>query len=67
MELARRDHVPPYIVFTDKTLNEMSTYLPDTKEKMLQIGGVGNHKYEKYGKDFEQVIREYCKAVTVDE
>lgn len=62
MELAKRAHVPPYIIFNDKTLHEMSTYLPDDKEKMLRITGVGNHKYEKYGADFERVIREYCRG-----
>ena len=63
MELAKKEHVPPYIVFADKTLTEMSTYLPDDKEKMLKVSGVGNHKYEKYGEAFEEVIREYCRSI----
>lgn len=59
MQIARQEHVPPYIVFSDKTLNEMCAYMPDTEEKMLQINGVGKNKYEKYGVQFEQLIREY--------
>ncbi len=66
MELAKKEHVPPYIVFADKTLTEMSTYLPDDKEKMLKVSGVGNHKYEKYGEAFEEVIREYCREHRID-
>lgn len=66
MELAKKEHVPPYIVFADKTLIEMSTYLPDDGEKMLQISGVGNHKYEKYGEAFEKEIREYCREHRID-
>lgn len=66
MELAKKEHVPPYIVFADKTLTEMSTYLPDDREKMLQVSGVGNHKYEKYGEAFERAIREYCREHRID-
>ena len=44
----------------------MSTYLPDDKEKMLKVSGVGNHKYEKYGEAFEEVIREYCREHRID-
>lgn len=66
MELAKKEHVPPYVVFADKTLTEMSTYLPDDREKMLQISGVGNHKYGKYGEAFEKEIREYCREHRID-
>ena len=58
-EMAQKNHVPPYIIFSDKTLKEMSTYLPSTKEAMLQINGVGEKKYEKYGKEFMNLIQEY--------
>lgn len=66
MELAKKEHVPPYVVFADKTLTEMSTCLPDDREKMLQISGVGNHKYGKYGEAFEKEIREYCREHRID-
>ena len=51
--------VPAYVVFTDKTLQEMSTYLPVTRDEMLEISGVAQAKYEKYGELFMNVIREY--------
>lgn len=47
-KMAQEAKVPPYIIFSDKTLRQMSTYLPVTKEEMLSINGVGNSKYEKY-------------------
>lgn len=58
-QIAREAKVPPYIIFTDKTLLEMSIHLPDTKEEMLQISGVAEAKYNKYGKRFIDCIREY--------
>lgn len=60
-EMAQQTHVPPYIIFSDKTLKEMSTYLPSTKTDMLKINGVGNNKYEKYGEEFMKLIREYTE------
>lgn len=58
-ETARAMHVPAYVVFTDRTLLEMSGYLPVTREEMLAITGVAQAKYEKYGEQFMTVIREY--------
>lgn len=58
-ETARAMHVPAYVVFTDKTLLEMSGYLPVTREEMLAITGVAQAKYEKYGELFMAVIRSY--------
>ena len=58
-ETARSMKVPAYVVFTDKTLQEMSTYLPTTRDEMLEISGVAQAKYEKYGEQFMQVIRTY--------
>ena len=56
---ARSENVPPYVVFSDATLVEMATYLPQTAEEMRRISGVGELKLEKYGADFLEVIREY--------
>lgn len=57
--MAKRQGVPAYVIFTDKTLGEMSTFLPACREEMLQISGVGVTKYEKFGREFEALIREY--------
>jgi ATP-dependent DNA helicase RecQ len=58
-EIAQKEHMPPYIIFSDKTLKEMSSYLPKTKEAMLNIHGVGANKLEKYGEVFLKVILEH--------
>jgi ATP-dependent DNA helicase RecQ len=55
-ELATRDNMPPYVVFSDKSLKEMESALPRTKEEMLDISGVGEIKFEKYGYLFLEKI-----------
>ena len=52
MELAKKDRVPPYLVFTDKTLTQMCQLHPKTKEEMLMVSGVGENKFRKYGEAF---------------
>lgn len=61
-ERAQKEHVPPYIIFSDKTLKEMSTYLPVTREEMLKMNGVGTVKFEKYGKEFMEIISAYAEG-----
>ena len=51
-EIARREKVPPYMVFSDKTLIHMCILKPTNKEEMLQVTGVGEYKFEKYGQEF---------------
>lgn len=51
-EIAREEKVPPYIVFSDKTLTHMCVVKPTTKDEMLTVTGVGEFKYEKYGNRF---------------
>ena len=60
-KMAQEAKMPPYIIFSDKTLRQMSTYLPVTKEEMLSINGVGNSKYEKYGEAFAEEIRNFIR------
>ncbi|MEF9839751.1 MAG: DNA helicase RecQ [Lachnospiraceae bacterium] len=57
MEIAKQEKVPPYIVFSDKTLNHMCQLLPKNREEMLQVSGVGEVKYEKYGNPFLEIIK----------
>ena len=61
LSIARKEKVPPYIIFGDKSLLQMSQSLPTSKEEMLEITGVGEVKYEKYGEQFEKVIRSFLK------
>ena len=58
---ARDENVPPYVIFSDATLIEMATYLPHDIDEIRQISGVGDVKLEKYGRDFVNEIRNYCK------
>lgn len=51
-QIAAEEKVPPYMVFSDKTLTHMCIVKPATKEEMLSVSGVGEYKYEKYGERF---------------
>jgi len=51
-EIAKKEGKPAYIVFGDKTLKEMANHLPQDKEQMLNINGVGEVKFERYGEKF---------------
>lgn len=64
-EYAQREHVPPYVVFDDTALIEMSTYMPITSEHFLVIRGVGNKRYEKYGADFLNTIKQYVEEEAI--
>jgi ATP-dependent DNA helicase RecQ len=59
-QIAAREQVPPYIIFSDATLNELSAYLPHTREDLTRINGFGSVKLEKYGAIFLQCILDYC-------
>lgn len=57
-EIAREESLPPYLIFSDKTLIDMCVKLPMERVEMLSVTGVGEHKYEKYGERFLGCIRE---------
>ena len=63
LEIAREEKMPPYIVFNDKTLIDMCAKTPTTKSDMLNVSGVGENKYGKYGERFIAVIKEYAKQL----
>lgn len=58
MEIAKEEKVPPYIVFSDKTLTHMCMVKPKSRTEMLTVSGVGEYKYEKYGERFLACIRQ---------
>jgi ATP-dependent DNA helicase RecQ len=66
-ELADASNVPPYVIFSDKTLAQMAAYFPQTKEGLLNMSGMGRVKYERYGADFLAVIKEYCRENRIEE
>jgi len=57
-EIAKREQVPPYIVFSDRTLIHMCIVKPTTKQEMLNVSGVGEFKYNKYGESFLMCVKE---------
>jgi ATP-dependent DNA helicase RecQ len=57
--LAEEQQVPPYVVFSDKSLHEMCRYYPVTSMDMRNISGVGDAKLQRYGDYFIREIQEY--------
>ena len=62
-EIASEEGVPPYIIFSDRTLIDMCIKLPENEEQFLDVSGVGAHKLEKYGERFLKVIREFKESL----
>ena len=62
MALARVKRVPPYIICSDKTLNDMARRKPMTKEGMMAVYGMGAIKVRDYGDTFLRVIRDYVNS-----
>ncbi len=58
-EIAREKSVPPYVIFSDKTLVDMCVKAPFEKQEMMKVTGVGENKYEWYGERFFKVIFEF--------
>ena len=71
-EIAQEERKAPYMIFGDGTLREMSIKYPITKEEILEVSGVGEIKYERYGERFIEIIKAYViennieKEVAVD-
>ncbi|MEO1262004.1 MAG: DNA helicase RecQ [Bacteroidota bacterium] len=62
LDLARQQGVPPYIVFSDATLEEMAAERPATELDMMQISGLGEVKMRNYGRIFLKAIRDFLLA-----
>ena len=62
-EIAREKGIPPYLVFSDKTLVDMCVRLPMNREEMMDVNGMGAFKYEKYGERFLACIMEYTGGI----
>ena len=65
-EIAKEEGIAPYMVFGDATLKNMASVYATNKEEMLNISGVGQIKYEKYGKRFEDIIEKYIEEKNID-
>ncbi len=59
-KLASEKNVPPFIIFGDRTLIEMATYLPQTPESLSTLFGVGTQKLAAFGPKFLTIIQDYA-------
>ena len=58
-QLAQDAGIPPFVVFSDKTLQDMVVKMPMTEEAFLEVNGVGQAKLERYGEAFMKEIKAY--------
>ncbi len=56
LDIAREENMPPYIIFSDRTLIDMAVKVPLSEEEMLAVSGVGAQKWLKYGRRFLAVV-----------
>lgn len=61
LKIAKEKNIPPYLIFSDKTLHEMCRKKPRNKAAMLKVSGVGEVKYDLYGPKFIEAIRIYME------
>ena len=66
LKVARKNKVPPYVVFLDMSLEQMATMYPVNMEELQQIQGVGAGKARKYGKSFCTLIKMYCEEHDIE-
>ena len=59
LELAKDEHIPPFVIFSDATLWDMAALKPDSLDAISQIKGVGSFKLHKYGRQFVGAIQSY--------
>jgi len=60
-QMAQKLGVPGYVIFQDPSLEQMATMYPRTTEELQQIQGVGAGKAKRYGKEFLDLIKQYCE------
>ena len=61
-ELAQKEKLPPYMIFSDSTLSQMAQEQPHTLDDFRQLRGVGDFKLQKYGSDFLNLIENYSES-----
>jgi ATP-dependent DNA helicase RecQ len=66
-QLADDSGVPPYVIFSDKTLVEMAAYFPRSTEGLMDIYGIGAVKLDRYGALFLVIIRRYCRENNISQ
>ncbi len=65
-EVSRKQKLPPYVIFQDPSLEEMTIRYPVTMEELTQVTGVGPGKAQKYGKAFVDLIARYVEENDIE-
>lgn len=65
-QIAEKENVPPFLIFSDATLNELATFFPLQKTDLQKISGFGDVKIEKYGTSFLEKISAHCQAYNLN-
>jgi ATP-dependent DNA helicase RecQ len=65
-EIARDQGIPPYLVFSDATLEDMAANKPTTELEMLDVSGVGKFKMEKFGQPFIDKVEAYMAENNIE-
>ncbi|MBU0732357.1 DNA helicase RecQ [Patescibacteria group bacterium] len=66
-EIADKKKVPPFVIFGDRSLQEMAFYFPQTKDTFIRISGVGQEKLKKFSDAFLKEIRAFAQAKKIEE
>ncbi|ABS32860.1 DNA helicase RecQ [Clostridium botulinum] len=64
--ISQEESVPPFMIFPDATLKELSEYMPTKEEDLLKIKGIGERKAKVYGERFIEAITEYMNEKGID-
>lgn len=59
LKVSKESGVPPYIIFNDNTLQEMTRMRPKTPDELRYISGIGEHKLAQYGKSLLAIIKDF--------
>ncbi|MDP1879905.1 MAG: DNA helicase RecQ [Parachlamydiaceae bacterium] len=59
--IANLENVPPYVIFSDRALQEMAVFYPQNQQEFTRINGVGPAKWIKYGEQFIEALKPYAK------
>ncbi len=65
-QIGKKNNVPPFVVFQEPSLQEMSTHYPISLEELKQISGVGAGKAQKFGAPFVELIKKYVEENDID-
>ncbi|HAW51417.1 MAG TPA: DNA helicase RecQ [Flavobacteriales bacterium] len=65
-KIAKENNLPPYVIFQEPSIEEMSTRYPINMEELINISGVGSGKAQKFGTEFIDTIRAYVEENEIE-